>query len=213
MEYKNLLIALSNFSKSIATNSSFDKKNIDQITTSINSWKNSHRKTIIYKYKIGKVYKIDFGLAYKPELAYEHMGIIISKKDNLYYVVPITTLNKEIYKNPYHYMDNPQGNSRYFLLKSSECDFLDHDSIAKCNDVKTVSYLRIKKEVGIISNTLLQEIIKMTFNNIFPTISYNYNLLIEENKKLNNEIDLLKLKIEHIYDCLEEYETEKKVPA
>lgn len=197
MEYKSLLIALSNFSKSIATNQSFDKKNINQIIAAINTWRKTCRNNPVIKCKTGEVYRIEFGLAYKPELAFEHRGIIIGKKDNLYYVVPITTVNEKIHNNPYH-IDNPTGDIRYFLLKAFECDFLDHDSVIKCNDIKTVSYLRIKQKVGSIPNPLLYAIKRVTLKNVFPTIDYDYNVLKDENKKLKAEIDALKSEINDI---------------
>lgn len=200
MEYKNLLIALSNFSKSLATNVSYDKKNINQITASVNAWKKAYKNSPVIKYKIGDVYKIEFGLAYKPELAFEHRGIIIGKKDNLYYVVPITTLNSKIHINSYHPTDNRTGNRKYFLMKAYDNDFLDHDSVIKCNDIKTVSYLRINRKVGSISDELLQEITYITFKNIFPTIDYKYNNLMNENIKIKKEIAEIKCSESFIID-------------
>lgn len=192
MEYKQLLIALSNFSKAIATNKNFDKKNINQIITSINSWRNSFKTPRISKYKVGDIHRIEFGLAYKPEMAFEHRAIIIGKKDSLYYVVPITSKNPTIHKNPYHPIHNIDGDTKYFLLKASEYNFLDHDSVIKCNNIKTVSYLRVKTKVGHIDPNLLNAVKNITFKNTFPTIDYDYNKLIEENKMLKIQIDTLK---------------------
>lgn len=159
-------------------------KNINQLITSINNWRcsyNNHKP--IKKYKIKNVYKIDFGLAYQPEMAFEHRGIVLGKKDNLYYVVPITTLNTGIHSDAYHPKDNLNGNQKYYLLKELEYEFLDHTSVVKCNDIKTVSYLRFKKFLGTIRDDIFEEILSVTFRNIFPTIDYNQKKLQRTKKK------------------------------
>ena len=33
-------------------------------------------------------------MAYEPEMGFEHRAVILGKSDKLYYVVPITTYNK-----------------------------------------------------------------------------------------------------------------------
>lgn len=74
MEYKNLIIAVSNFAKFVVNYSHFDKKNINQIISSINGWRISYDKKKVISHKIGEVCVIDFGLSYQPEIAFEHRG-------------------------------------------------------------------------------------------------------------------------------------------
>lgn len=173
MVYKRLIISLSNFFKHFGTTEKYEEKNLNQINTAITKWTSSQKNITIPNYKKGDVYKIEFGLAYEPELAYEHRGIIIGKRNNLYYVLPITTYNHKKHKNVYHPTLFPNGNKDYYLLKGTEYPgLLDHDSVIKCYDLKTVSYKRFVGKVGVIAEPYLRLITKCAYKNIFPTIDY-----------------------------------------
>ena len=204
MEYKRLIITLSNFSKFFSTTEKYDTKNINQINNAITKWTNSHKNIKIHSYKPGDIYKIEFGLAYEPEMGFEHRAVILGKSDKLYYVVPITTYNKNnpLYSNAYHPIENPNGNKKYYLIKQSEYPrFLDHDSIIKCNDIKTVSYKRFaNKKLGYIESDDFEEILNTIYQNVFITIDYKtkqqmklyedkINELEEQNKLLNEKIN------------------------
>lgn len=201
MEFSRLLTAIANFMKVFTTPNKYDEKNINQIVNSITRWTNSHKKHKLYTYKTKDVYKIEFGLAYEPEMAFEHRGIVLGKKNNLYYVVPITTYNIKTYPNVYHPIDFPSGDIRFYLLKRDEySDFLTHDSVVKCNDIKTVSYKRFSKtKLGNIKDDDFKYILNNAHKLVFPTIDYKLNQEIQNYKyqvnELTNEIQYLKSQI------------------
>lgn len=41
------------------------------------------------KLKKGEIYQFEFGKNYKPEMSYEHRGLVIGVKQKLLYVLPI----------------------------------------------------------------------------------------------------------------------------
>lgn len=184
MVYKRLIINISNFFKQFGTNDNYTEKELNQINGAISKWTSSKKSSTIPKFKKGDVYRIEFGLAYEPELAYEHRGIIVGKRNNLYYVLPITTYNPRKHIHVYHPNDFPNGAKEYYLLKQSEHpNLLDHDSVVKCYDLKTVSYKRFIRKVGYIALPYVQEVIRCAYKNIFPEIDYNTNQQINKLKK------------------------------
>lgn len=96
--------------------------------------------------KKGQIYQFEFGKNYAPEMSYEHRGLVIGVSGKLIYALPICSYNAKIaeHKNAIHPVDNPTGKGNYFLLKSSEFSFLTHDSVLKLNDIRTLSFARIK---------------------------------------------------------------------
>lgn len=142
---------------------------------------------------MGNIYKIEFGLAYEPEMGFEHRAVILGKSNNLYYVVPITTYNANnpLYSNAYHLIDNPNGNKRYYLIKQSEYpQFLDHDSVIKCNDIKTVSYKRfLGQKMGSIKGKTLESLLTLVYQNIFPTIDYQTKQQLQSLKNKVQELE------------------------
>ena len=108
---------------------------------SVNKSKPSSRnvsKRTIYQFEIGK--------KYIPEMSYEHRGLVIGVSGKLLYVLPICSYNAKYadHRNAYHPVHNPTSKSHFFLLKSSEFAFLKHDSVLKLNDIRSVSFSRIK---------------------------------------------------------------------
>lgn len=168
-------------------------------------WANNKSKSIKsknLKLKKGEVLQIEFGKNFEPELAYEHRGLILGINQKLIYVLPICSYNSNNpqHVNAYHPIDNNNDiNNNFYLLKASEYNFIKHDSVLKLNDLRTISVLRIKykyKDCYIDSNTdTFKEITKMCFKKYFPTISYDYDKLKEENDKLKDKILELENKI------------------
>lgn len=148
--------------------------------------------------KKGSVYQFDFGKNYVPEMSYEHRGLVIGVSGKLLYVLPICSYNssKKDHANAYHPIDNPRSKSNYYLLKQTECSFLTHDSVIKLNDIRTVSISRIKykQDNGYINpdSDTYKEIEEIVFSKYFYKYFYERKQLLEENKKLNTEIDMLK---------------------
>lgn len=129
-------------------------------------------------------------MAYEPELAFEHRGVVIGKKKNLYYVLPMTTYNKDKHKNVYHPTDFPNGNKDFYLLKQSEYStLLDHDSVIKCYDLKTVSHKRFQKSIGCIPEPAISLITECAYRHIFPTIDYRTHQQI---KYLEKQLEIIK---------------------
>lgn len=96
------------------------------------------------KLKKGEIYQFEFGKNYKPEMSYEHRGLVIGVKQKLLYVLPIFSYDPAKHPDvspPPTY--NPSSKSDMFLLKTSEFSFINHDSVLKLNDIRTVSINRI----------------------------------------------------------------------
>ena len=76
-------------------------------------------------------------------MSYEHRGLIIGVKQKLLYVLPIFSYDSTKYPDVFHPIDSPNSKSEMLLLKSSEFVFINHDSVLKLNDIRTVSVNRI----------------------------------------------------------------------
>lgn len=154
-------------------------------------WAASKRKSIPDRtVKKGEVYQFEFGKNLPPEMSYEHRGLVIGLSGKLLYVLPIYSYNSKIpgHQNAIHPTDNPNGRSNFFLLKESEFEFLTHDSVLKLNDLRSLSFSRIKyrQNSGLIppSSDTYRLIEYHAFSRHFPTYSYEYNQLKEQNKQL-----------------------------
>lgn len=153
--------------------------------------KNSKSPRRVYK---GNIYQFEFGKNYIPEMSYEHRGLVIGVSGKLLYVLPICSFNTK-YKdhvNAYHPIDNPTSKSDFFLLKSSEFAFLTHDSVLKLNDMRTVSFSRIKyrQENGYIDpkSDTYRAIEKIVFAKYFFDFSFQYDKLTAENQHLTEQL-------------------------
>ena len=82
-----------------------------------------------------------------------------------------------------------------FLLKSGEFSFINHDSVLKLNDIRTVSINRILyQQNGIISpgSDTYKQIEQLVLQKYFPSFYYDYNQLqlkafsLEEQLKEND---------------------------
>lgn len=142
----------------------------------------------------GNIYQFEFGKNYIPEMSYEHRGLVIGVSGKLLYVLPICSFNAK-YKdhvNAYHPIDNPTSKSDFFLLKSSEFAFLTHDSVLKLNDIRTVSFSRIKyrQENGYIDpkSDTYRAIEKLVFAKYFFDFSFQYDKLTSDNQHLTDQL-------------------------
>ena len=158
-------------------------------------WSASKRKPIQNRaVKKGEVYQFEFGKNLPPEMSYEHRGLVIGISGKLLYVLPICSYNTKIpeHQNAIHPTDNPNGKSNYFLLKGSEFQFLTHDSVLKLNDLRSLSFSRIKyrQNSGLIppSSDTYRLIEYHAFSRHFPTYSYEYNQLKEQNTQLRTSL-------------------------
>lgn len=93
--------------------------------------------------KKGEIYQFEFGKNYVPEMSYEHRGMVIGVHKKLLYVLPIFSYDPIKYPDVFHPVDNNQSKSDFYLLKSEEYAFIQHDSVMKLNDIRTVSINRI----------------------------------------------------------------------
>ena len=183
-------------------NATLYNKNTDDIERCAEAdifWAQNKNKPLLdRKIKKGSVYQFEFGKNYVPEMSYEHRGLVIGVSGKLLYVLPICSYNpsKKEHTDAYHPVDNPKTKSNYYLLKQSEFSFLTHDSVLKLNDIRTVSIARIKfiHDNGYLSpqSDTYKEIEKLVLSKYFYKYSYDYNQLVEENKKLKEEIEKLK---------------------
>lgn len=142
----------------------------------------------------GNIYQFEFGKNYIPEMSYEHRGLVIGVSGKLLYVLPICSYQPRIdaHRNAYHPRDNPESKSHFFLLKGEEFPFLSHDSVLKLNDLRSVSFLRIKykQDHGFIDphSETYQAIEHLVFTKYFFNYSYAYDKLQEENQSLKTQL-------------------------
>lgn len=145
-------------------------------------------------------------------MSYEHRGLVIGVNKKLLYVLPICSKNPS---NPdhvsaYHPSDNPII-SNFYLLKKSEFTFLKHDSVLKINDLRTISIARKKYKQGNIScsSPTFIEIERKAFARIFPTYSFSYDEIENENYQLKEENDLLQREKDKLILELKGYQDSK----
>ena len=132
-------------------------------------------------------------------MSYEHRGLVIGIKQKLLYVLPIFSYDPAKHPDVYHHIDNPASKSDMFLLKGSEFSFINHDSVLKLNDIRTVSINRILyQQNGIISPDSDTIFIHQPWFRIkilqkyFSSFYYDYNQLqqkavsLEEQQKEND---------------------------
>lgn len=177
----------------------FTDDELNRFSKSDFRWADNRKKLFRYKeVKKGEIYQFEFGKNYKPEMSYEHRGLVIGVKKKLLYVLPIFSYNRQKHIDVYHPVDYPTSKSDLYLLKSDEFSFINHDSVLKLNDIRTVSINRIlyqqKGQLSILSNTYKQ-IEELVLRKYFPEFYYNYQALKSENENLQKEAELLKNKL------------------
>ena len=191
-KYIKSLNALNELTLSAKTN----KSEIDRFAESDIFWAANKNKPILNrKIKKGNVYQFEFGKNFIPEMSYEHRGLVIGISGKLLYVLPICSFNsqKREHISAYHPIDNPYSKENFFLLKAVEFPFLTHDSVLKLNDIRTVSFSRIKykQENGYIdpNSSTYKVIEKLVFSKYFFDFSFEINQLAEENSTLKVQLN------------------------
>ncbi len=171
-----------------------NRNEIDRYAESDIFWSANKSKPSKRQVSKGSIYQFEFGKNYVPEMSYEHRGLVIGVSGKLLYVLPICSYNAKYadHQNAYHPVDNPTGKSNYYLLKSSEFAFLTHDSVLKLNDIRTVSFSRIKykQQNGLIdpNSATYRAIERLVFAKYFFDYSFQYDRLQEENQRLTQEL-------------------------
>lgn len=195
-------------------NSAFNGDELRRFSKSDFRWvKNKGKSYHTRKIKKGEIYQFEFGKNYTPEMSYEHRGLVIGVKNKLLYVLPIYSYDPNKHTNVYHPMDYPDSKSDIYLLKNTEFSWINHDSILKLNDIRTVSVNRIlyqhKGTIDIASDTY-KGIEALVLKKYFAEFYFEFesdkkmieslkedNAKLEEDKKtLQEEIEKLKAKLE-----------------
>ena len=171
-----------------------------------------HTKRTVHK---GDIFQFEFGKNYSPEMSYEHRGLVIGVKNKLLYFLPICSYDASKHPNVFHPIDNPESKSDWYLLKASEYNFIQHDSVLKLNDLRTVSVNRIlyhQKDGKIESSSEVYRCIeKLVITKCFPTFIYEFEQIMEQNSVLKknceekeNTIVNLQKTITKIAECLQD---------
>ena len=174
----------------------FTGNELDRFSVSDFRWADNRTRQFQHRQvKKGEIYQFEFGKNYKPEMSYEHRGLVIGVKQKLLYVLPIFSYDPAKHPDVYHHIDNPASKSDMFLLKASEFSFINHDSVLKLNDIRTVSINRILYQqngmIPPVSDTYKQ-IEQLVLQKYFSSFYYDYNQLqqkavsLEEQQKEND---------------------------
>ena len=140
----NEYLKAQNKTNEIIIANNFTSNELDRFSASDFRWADNRTKQFQHRQvKKGEIYQFEFGKNYKPEMSYEHRGLVIGVKQKLLYVLPIFSYDPAKHPDVYHHIDNPASKSDMFLLKASEFSFINHDSVLKLNDIRTVSINRI----------------------------------------------------------------------
>lgn len=186
-------------------------KSIEFIASQIHSGFNYN-----LNYRPGDFVWIEHGHNPKPELSFEHLGIIYMKQNHMYYVLPITTpkQHNHLHMDAYHKIDNPNGNKQFVLIKQQDFPFLNHDSVVKTSELKALSEKRLKNVIGHINlqDAKIKDIIDITHKFYFPTYDYKENVLQKENSLLKMQLFLSNLKNNYLVNSLDELESVLAIP-
>lgn len=149
--------------------------------------------------KKGEIYQFDFGKNFVPEMSYEHRGVILGVRKQLLYVLPIFSYKPDIHADAYHPVRNNQSISDFYLLKSDEFKFINHDSVIKLNDLRSVSINRILYSHDArfdIHGDAFKNIEHMTIQKHFASFYREYEDLLKERNQLKEDIIKLQDEIE-----------------
>lgn len=213
----NEYLKTQNKTNEIIIANNFTSNELDRFSASDFRWADNRTKQFRHRQvKKGEIYQFEFGKNYKPEMSYEHRGLVIGIKQKLLYVLPIFSYDPAKHPDVYHPTDNPTSKSDMFLLKSGEFSFINHDSVLKLNDIRTVSINRILyQQNGIISpdSDTYKQIEQLVLQKYFPRFYHDYNQpqqkavsleeqlnendtalkeVISENDELNKQIAVLR---------------------
>lgn len=203
-------------------NNAFTVDELHRFSKSDSRWVSNKGKSYqTRKVKKGEVYQFEFGKNYAPEMSYEHRGLVIGVKNKLLYVLPIYSYDSRKHTNVYHPVDFPSSKSDLYLLKNSEFSWINHDSILKLNDIRTVSINRIQyKHSGNIDpttdtyksiETLVLKKYFAEFHHEFENDKKTIETLKEDNAKLIEENEVLKSDNQQLLEEIEKLKEKLKV--
>lgn len=175
----------------------FSSDELKRFSKSDYRWADNRAKPFRYRMvKKGEVYQFEFGKNFNPEMSYEHRGLVIGVKKRLLYVLPVFSYDPVKHPDVYHPVDYPDSKSDMFLLKSSEFSFINHDSVLKLNDMRTVSVNRIlyqQKGVIPLTSDTYQRIEQLVLQKYFPCFFYEYEQLRKKVVSLTETQKVLEL--------------------
>lgn len=173
----------------------FSADELERFSKSDYRWVDKHLKPYQFRtIKKGEIYQFEFGKNFQPEMSYEHRGLVIGVKQKLLYVLPIFSYNPAKHTNVYHPKDFPDSKSDMYLLKYTDFSFINHDSVLKLNDIRSVSINRILyQHHGTISpsSDTYKKIEELVLQKYFPSFMYEY---IQMTQKLSSSESSLKQK-------------------
>lgn len=187
----------------------FNTDELDRFSKSDYRWANNRTAPFRHRsVKKGEIYQFEFGKNYIPEMSYEHRGLVLGIKKKLLYVLPIFSYIPHKYPDVYHPINYPNSKSDMYLLKSSEFSFINHDSVLKLNDIRTVSINRILyQQSGRISpsSDTYKQIERLVIQKYFPSFYYDFEQnnkniisLNEQLEKTKENQDILKAEIDQL---------------
>lgn len=197
MDLKFISKAIEKFISTINRSTDDEAK---KISTSINTWQMKRSNAYFVNensLKKGQIVYTDFGMNYKPEMAYLHPAIILKYKNHMCVVHPCTS-NPNKVARAFHPKDNPNGSSDYYLLKANEGG-LDKDTAVILNQIQTISVARIAKiyDLNGVGTVIFSEICNRSFK-------VNYEYQFNQMSSLKKKKSQLEMKISAknpYYEC------------
>ena len=170
-------------------NGTLGNDEIDRFSKSDYRWADNKRKSFqTRKIKKGEIYQFEFGKNFVPEMSYEHRGLVIGVNKKLLYVLPIFSYDPQKHPDVYHPVDNNTSKSDLYLLKKADYSFIQHDSVMKLNDIRTVSINRIlyhQKDGRFDINSSEYKVIEeLVLNKYFPSFLYELRTSISDKEQL-----------------------------
>ena len=209
--YLNEYLKAQNITNDIVIANAFSNDELDRFSKSDYRWADNRFKHFRHRtVKKGEIYQFEFGKNFQPEMSYEHRGLVIGVKQKLLYVLPIFSYNPSKHPDVYHPIDFPTSKSDMYLLKSSEFSFINHDSVLKLNDIRTVSVNRILyQHNGVIPppSDTYKNIEKLVLQKYFPSFLYDYRQM---EQKVSDSETVLKANEESIKELTSENEELKR---
>ena len=124
-------------------------------------------------------------------MSYEHRGLVIGVNKKMLYVLPIFSYDPQKHPDAYHPVDNNTSKSDLYLLKKADYSFIQHDSVMKLNDIRTVSINRIlyhQKDGRIDINSAEYEAIEeLVLNKYFPSFLHELRICISDKEQLETK--------------------------
>ena len=114
----NEYLKAQNKTNEIIITNNFTSNELNLFSASDFRWADNRTKQFRHKQvKKGEIYQFEFGKNYKPEMSYEHRGLVIGVKQKLLYVLLFFSYDPAKHPDVYHPTDNPASKSDMFLLK------------------------------------------------------------------------------------------------